>query len=103
MALTSSYGRCRKVLIGLIRLELRREHHDWDPLQRFKFSHDRIYTFNVSVLGGLSRGPYSDHVTVNPYNGYLTSTNPIVRHAMSLTCTLKRILVNWRAPKHAKI
>ena len=54
------------------------------------------------VLGGLIRSSYSDRVTVYPYNGYIKSTNPIVRHAMSLTCTLKRIFVNSRTPKHAE-
>ena len=37
------------------------------------------------ILEGLSRGPYPYRVTVYPYNGYIRSTNPIVRHAMSLT------------------
>ena len=55
------------------------------------------------ILGGMSRRAYSDNVTVYPYNGHINSTNPIVRHAMSLTCTMKRILVNYGAPKHAKI
>ena len=40
------------------------------------------------VFGGLSRGSYSDRVTVYPYNEYIQSTNPIVRHATSLACTL---------------
>ena len=47
------------------------------------------------ILGVLGRGPYWDNVTVYPYNGYIKSTNPIVRHAMSLTWTMKRILVNY--------
>ena len=46
------------------------------------------------ILGGLSRVSYADRVTVYSYNGYTKGTNPIVRHVMSLTCTLKRILVN---------
>ena len=37
-------------------------------------------------------GSYPDNVTVYRYNGYIRGTNPIVRHAMSLTCTLKRML-----------
>ena len=45
------------------------------------------------ILGGLTRSSYADRVTVYPYNGYITGTNPIVRHAMSLTCALKRISV----------
>ena len=45
------------------------------------------------ILGGLGRASYSDRVTVYPYNGYIRSTNPIVRHVMSLTCTLARIHV----------
>ena len=54
------------------------------------------------ILGGLSRSSYWARVTVYPYNGHIKSTNPIVRHVMSLTCTLKRILANYSAPKHAK-
>ena len=54
------------------------------------------------LLGGLSRWAYSDNVTVYPYKGYIRSINPIVRHVMSLTCTLKRIRANCGAPKHAK-
>ena len=53
------------------------------------------------ILGGLSRGPYSDNVTVYPYNRYIRSTNPIVRHVMSLTWTMKRMRANQRTPKHA--
>ena len=47
-----------------------------------------------SFLGAQRRGSYSDNVTVYPYNGYIRSTNPVVRHVISLTCTLERILVN---------
>ena len=46
------------------------------------------------ILGGISRGSYQYNVTVYPYNGYIESTNPIVRHVMSLTCTMKQIYVN---------
>ena len=53
------------------------------------------------ILGGLSRCSYSDRVTVYPYNGYIRSTNPIVRHVTSLTWTLKRMRANSHAPKHA--
>ena len=49
LVLTSSYGQCCKIMIGLIRVELRCTHHDWDALQRFKLSYDRICNFNVSV------------------------------------------------------
>ena len=41
------------------------------------------------ILGVLRRCSYSDRVTVYPYNGYIQITNPIVRHVISLTCTLK--------------
>ena len=54
------------------------------------------------IIWVLNRGSYWHRVAVYPYNGHITSTNPIVRHVMSLTCTLKRILVNYGAPKHAK-
>ena len=35
-------------------------------------------------------GSYWDDVTVYPYDGDIGGTNPVVRHVMSLTCTLKR-------------
>ena len=54
------------------------------------------------VLGRFSRGPYPDHVTVYPYNIHIRSTNPIVRHATSLTWALKRMLANQHALEHAK-
>ena len=50
LVLTSSYGQCCKVMVELIRVELRCTHHDWDLLQRFRLSHDRICKFNVSVF-----------------------------------------------------
>ena len=50
LVLTSSYGQCCNVMVKLIRVELRSTHHDWDPLQRFRLSHDRICKFNVSVI-----------------------------------------------------
>ena len=54
------------------------------------------------ILGGMIRGSYWDNVTVYPYNGRIRGTNPITRHVMSLTCTLKRMRANQHAPKHAK-
>ena len=54
----------------------------------------QIHAPKKHILGGIGRDSYLDLVTVYPYNGYIKSTNPIVRHAMSLTCTMKRILVN---------
>ena len=54
-----------------------------------------------SILGVFSRGTYPTHVTVYPYKGYIGSTNPIVRHVMSLTWVLKRMRANQNAPKHA--
>ena len=51
------------------------------------------------ILGGLSRDSYPPHVTVYPYNGCIGSTNPIVRHVMSLTWTPKRMHANQRPPK----
>ena len=53
------------------------------------------------ILGGMIRGSYWDNVTVYPYNGRIRGTNPITRHVMSLTCTLKRMRANQHAPKHA--
>ena len=53
------------------------------------------------ILGWFSRVPYATQVTVYPYNRYIRGTNPIVRHVMSLTCTLKRMRANQHAPKHA--
>ena len=46
-------------------------------------------------------GSYWDDVTVYPYDGDIGGTNPVVRHVMSLTCTLKRMRTNRHAPKHA--
>ena len=46
-------------------------------------------------------GSYWDDVTVYPYDGAIGGTNPVVRHVMSLTCTLKRMHANQHAPKHA--
>ena len=62
----------------------------------------QIHAPKKHILGGLGRGSYSDRVTVYPYKRYIKSTNPIMRHVMSLTCTLKRMLVNYGTPKHAK-
>ena len=53
------------------------------------------------ILGELSRGSYLNDVTVYPYNGYIRSTNLIVRHVRSLTWAMKRMPANQRAPKHA--
>ena len=53
------------------------------------------------IFGGTGRDSYPDHVTVYPYNGYIRGTNPIIRHVMSLTCTLIRMRANQHAPKHA--
>ena len=53
------------------------------------------------ILGGLSMGSYRACVTVYPYNGYIRGTNPIVRHVISLTCTLERIPANQHVPKYA--
>ena len=55
------------------------------------------------ILGGLSRISYPSHVTVYPYDGCIGSTNPVIRHVMSLTCTLKRMRANQHVPKHATI
>ena len=54
------------------------------------------------ILRVRGRDSYPTHVTVYPYNGCITGTNPVVRHVMSLTCTLKRMLANQHAPKHAE-
>ena len=64
--------------------------------------HTRPGTKSHAIIGHQSRASYWDNVTVYPYNGYIRSTNPIVWHVMSLTCTLKWILVNYGTPKHAK-
>ena len=61
----------------------------------------QIRTPKKGILGGMCRVPYPARVTVYPYNGYIAGTNPIVRHVMSLTWTLKRMRANQRTPKHA--
>ena len=53
------------------------------------------------ILGVRRRGSYPTRVTVYPYNGCIRGTNPVVRHVMSLTCTLKRMRANQRTPIHA--
>ena len=53
------------------------------------------------ILGVRRRGSYPAQVTVYPYNGCIRGTNPVVRHVMSLTCTLKRMRANQRTPIHA--
>ena len=53
------------------------------------------------ILGVFCRGPYHTRVTVYPYNRYIGGTNPVVRHVLSLTCTLIRMRANQHAPKHA--
>ena len=55
------------------------------------------------ILGGIGRGSYPTRVTVYPYDGHIRGTNPVVRHVMSLACTLQWIRANWHAPKHATI
>ena len=64
--------------------------------------HTRPSTKSHAIIGYHTRSSYWDNVTVYPYNGYIQSTNPIVRHVMSLTCTLKQILVNYGTQNHAK-
>ena len=76
------------------------------PNQCFKASPVRarerqIRAPKMLILGGMIRASYLAHVTVYPYNRYIRSTNPIVRHVMSLTWTLKQMRVNQCAPKHA--
>ena len=58
-------------------------------------------TKSCGIIGAHNRGPYPAQVTVYPYNRYIRGTNPVVRHVMSLTWTLKRIRANQRAKKHA--
>ena len=53
------------------------------------------------IVGVRSRGTYPAQVTVYPYSEYIGGTNPVVRHVMSLSCTLKRMHANQRPPKHA--
>ena len=55
----------------------------------------------TGILRGLRRGSYPPHVTVYPYNGYITGTNPVVRHVMSLTCALARMHANQHTTEHA--
>ena len=61
LTLTSPYGRSCKEVIGLIRVELRCTRHDWDPLQRFRLSHDSICNCKVSILCTLRTGVLMFH------------------------------------------
>ena len=63
--------------------------------------HARTSTKSRGIIGLTVGRSYSNNVTVYPYNGHITGTNPTVRHVMSLTCTLRRMRANQRAPKHA--
>ena len=53
------------------------------------------------ILGVRRRGSYRENVTVYPYNGHIADTNPIVRHVMSLTCTLIRMRASQHHTKRA--
>ena len=53
------------------------------------------------ILGGMTRVPYWDNVTVYPYNGCIGGANPIVRRVMSLTWAQGRVHANQHAPQHA--
>ena len=61
----------------------------------------QIRAHEKGILGVLRRGSYPTRVTVYPYDGHIRGTNPVVRHVMSLTYTLKRMRANQRAPKYA--
>ena len=61
----------------------------------------RPSTTSHNIMGPHSRSPYPAHVTVYPYNEYISGTNPVVRHVISLTGTLKRMRANQRVPKHS--
>ena len=61
----------------------------------------QIRAHEKGILGVLRRGSYPTRVTVYPYDGHIRGTNPVVRHVMSLACTLKRMRANQHAPKHA--
>ena len=61
--------------------------------------HTRPSTKSHAIIAYYSTDSYEDNVTVHPYNGYIRSTNPIVRYVMSLTCALKHRLVSQCAPK----
>ena len=52
------------------------------------------------IIGAQTRGSYLYRVTVYPYNGYIRSTNPIVRHVMSINWTMERTSANQHALKH---
>ena len=56
--------------------------------------HARPSTKSRHIIGAQHRGSYAYNVTVNRYNGHITGTNHIVRHVMSLTCTLRRMRAN---------
>ena len=53
------------------------------------------------ILGEMRRGCYPARVTVYPYSGYVKRTNPITRHAMSLTWSLKRMRSNQHNISHS--
>ena len=61
----------------------------------------RPSTKSRHIIGAHCRGCYPARVTVYPYSGYVKRTNPITRHAMSLTWTLKRMRSNQHNISHS--
>ena len=55
----------------------------------------------MALLGHLRRDSYCAQVTVNPYNGPIAGTNPVVRHFSSLTWLTGHVRVQQHKPKHA--
>ena len=51
-------------------------------------------------IGGMSRGSYPSRVTVNSYNGYITSINISVLHLLSPLCMLKQLCENLHTLEH---
>ena len=62
--------------------------------------HARPGTRWNSDIGGMSRGSYPSRVTVNSYNGYITSINFSVLHLLSPLCMLKQLCENLHTLEH---
>ena len=63
----------------------------------------QIRALKKCIFRVISRGSYLDRFTVYPYNRYIRSTNPIVRHVTSLTWTTKCMRAKYHAPKRTAI
>ena len=83
-------------MVELIRVELRCTHHDWDPLQRFKLSYDRICNFNASILCTLRTGVLMFHLK----NGHIKVTKRKLKSLQWVPIMICATQLNPNQPNH---